>query len=191
MDGEDGVCGVDEVNGRWLAECALVPIVRAARIGATLRILHVGCFSKQSFLTLLAELLSLVRRGSAAPPGAVAAAMGGELPALLSDDALRRMHVVATTDAVPGDAVVEILVNYARYAGSGSLEEYWIKLIERLQTRRGNARRASPHRILCVVPLFYGSRSAPRWELPYSAREAVGAGVAVSHAARTACKHSW
>ena len=137
MDGEDGMCGGDEVNGRWLAECALVPIVRAARIGATLRILHVGCFSKQSFLTLLAELLSLVRRGSPAPPGAVAAAMGGELPALLSDDALRRMHVVATTDAVPGDAVVEILVNYARYAGSGSLEEYWIKLMDKLKRSAG------------------------------------------------------
>ena len=59
------------------------------------------------------------------------------LRALLSDDALRRMHVVATTDAVPGDAVVEILVNYARYAGSGSLEEYWIKLMDKLKRSAG------------------------------------------------------
>ena len=137
MDGEGGLCGVDEVSGRWLAECALVPIVRAARIGAPLRILHIGCYSQDSFLTPLTELLSSVRRGGAAPPSAIEAAGGAALPALLSDDALRRIHVVATTDAVPGDVVVEVLVNYARYAGLGSLDEYWLKLMDKLKRSVG------------------------------------------------------
>ena len=47
------------------------------------------------------------------------------------------MHVVATTDAVPGDAAVEILVNYARYAGSGPLEEFWRKLMDKLKWSAG------------------------------------------------------
>ena len=59
------------------------------------------------------------------------------LPDLLSDDALRRVHVVVTTDAVPGDAVVEILVNFARYAGSGSLDEFWVKLMDKLKRSAG------------------------------------------------------
>ena len=139
FDGVDGLCTVDEVTGKYLAECALVPIVRAARIGATLRILHVGCFSSQSFLAPLAQLISSVRRGRGPPPqGAVDAAMGvAALPDLLSDDALRRVHVVVTTDAVPGDAVVEILVNFARYAGSGSLDEFWVKLMDKLKRSAG------------------------------------------------------
>ena len=139
VDRQDAMCGADEVGGSWLAAAALVPIVRAARIGATLRILHVGCFSQQSFLEPLAKLISSVRTGRAtAPPGAVEAAGDDEVRSLLTDDALRpRMHVVATTDAVPGDAAVEILVNYARYAGSGPLEEYWRKLLEKLKWSAG------------------------------------------------------
>ena len=60
VDRQDAMCGADEVGGSWLAAAALVPIVRAARIGATLRILHVGCFSQQSFLEPLAKLISSV-----------------------------------------------------------------------------------------------------------------------------------
>ena len=138
VDRQGAMCGADEVGGSWLAAAALVPIVRAARIGATLVILHVGCFSQQSFLEPLAKLISSVRTGrTPAPRGAVEAAGGDEVKSLLTDDALRRMHVVASTEAVPGDAAVEILVNYARYAGSGPLEEFWRKLMDKLKWSAG------------------------------------------------------
>ena len=141
LGNEDGrLYGADAATPDFVAGCALVPIVRALHIGAPLNFLHVGCFSERAFLDPLCKLIVATRK-SGNPPADVRKALpevGAEqLCALLSDDALHQIHVVYTTAALPGDTVIEVVSNYARYAGCGSLDTFWIRLQDKLQQTAG------------------------------------------------------
>ena len=102
-----------------MAEWVLLPIVRALLLGASLCILHVGCYSSQGFIASLKQLIARLASEQVVPSSELSTAAGDtSLPHLLRGGGgpLARIHVLSTTDTIPGDAAVEVIVNYVRYS---------------------------------------------------------------------------
>ena len=121
-------CSVAAVAPLELARWALLPIVRACNEEACLRFVNVACFSQQGFVSSLRTLIRDVANEAKPVPLEVREAAGDDahIRQLLrkGDGPLGRICVVSSNAELPGDAMVEMLVNMMRYATRGDTATY-------------------------------------------------------------------